>query len=71
MDCSGCGLLDKSVSPGYCLRFKKSIFNISRGDHCIYFFREIFEEGERLTPQQHLIMQDQNIRSKKMQGPLG
>jgi len=70
MNCSYCGLLDTKVSPSYCLRLKKIVNNGSEGDHCIYFLKELYEDGERLTPQQHLLKQDQDFRSKKMQGPL-
>ncbi len=70
MNCSNCGLLDKKISPGYCLRFKKSINDGSEGVDCLYYLREIYEDGEKLTPQQHLLMQDQDFRSKKMQGPI-
>jgi len=70
MSCLNCGLLDTKVSPGHCLRFKKTIIDVSEGDDCIYFLKEIYEAGERLTPQQHLLIQDQDFRSKKMQGPI-
>ncbi len=70
MNCAECGLLDKNESPGYCLRFKKVINDESEGADCIYFLKELYEDGERLTPQQHLLTQDQDFRSKKMQGPL-
>jgi len=70
MDCSACGLLDKKATPAYCLRFKKSISDTGEGQDCIYFFKEKFEEGELLTSQQHLLLQDQDFRSKKMQGPM-
>ncbi|MFU8794669.1 MAG: hypothetical protein ACNA7Z_04775 [Dethiobacteria bacterium] len=70
MNCTNCGLLDKQVSPNYCLRFKKVIEDFSVGQDCIYFFKEQFEEDELLTPQQHLLLQNQDQRSKKMQGPM-
>lgn len=70
MDCSACGLLDKKATPAYCLRFKKPITAMGVGQDCIYFIKEKLEEGELLTPQQHLILQDQELRSKKMQGPV-
>jgi hypothetical protein len=69
MKCSSCGLLDTKVNPGYCLRFKKTVIDGER-DSCIYFLKEIYEDGEKLTPQQHLLLQDQDLRSKKMQGPM-
>jgi len=70
MDCLTCGLLDKKVLPGYCLRFKKKVGAYSAGRDCIYYFKEKYEDGELLPPQQHLLLQDQDIRSKKMQGPM-
>lgn len=70
MNCTTCGLLDKQVSPNYCLRFKKTIEDLSAGQDCIYYFKEHYEEGELLYPQQHLLLQNQDRRSKKMHGPM-
>ena len=70
MTCLNCGLLDKKTNSNYCPRFKKKISDIGVGNDCIYFIKEIYEDGERLTPQQHLLIQDQDFRSKKMQGPM-
>lgn len=70
MDCTTCGLLEKKVLPNSCLRFKKNIEDYSVGQNCIYYFKEQYEDGELLTPQQHLLLQDQDKRSKKMQGPM-
>ena len=70
MECTTCGLLDRSKDPGYCMRFNKTITDTGVAEDCIYYLREKYEDGEQLTPQQHLIMQDQDFRSKKMQGPM-
>jgi len=70
MDCSTCGLLDKQSTPSYCLRFKKVIEDYNDGRDCIYYFKEQYEDGELLTPQQHLLLQNHDRRSKKMQGPM-
>ena len=70
MECTTCGLFERSKEPGYCVRFKKTIAETAVGEDCIYYLKEIYEDGERLTPQQHLIVQDQDFRSKKMQGPM-
>ncbi len=70
MDCTTCGLFDKQASPQYCLRFKKVIEDFSAGEDCIYYFKKKFEDGELLTPQQHLLLQNQDQKSKKMQGPM-
>ncbi len=70
MECITCGLLDRSKDIDYCVRFKKKIYDLAEGEDCIYYLKFKYEEGERLTPQQHLLMQDQDFRSKKMQGPM-
>ncbi len=70
MDCSTCGLLDKQRAPVYCLRFKKIVKDFRIGQDCIYYYKEQHEDGEPLTPQQHLLLQDQDQRSKKMRGPI-
>jgi hypothetical protein len=70
MDCPTCGLLDKQDSTDYCLRFKKVVKDSSAGENCIYYFKKQYEDGELLSPQQHLLLQNQDQRSKKMQGPM-
>jgi hypothetical protein len=37
---------------------------------CLYFIRKIFEDGEPLTPQQHLLMSEQELTSRHMKGPV-
>lgn len=70
--CNECGLLEKKSRSYYCHRFKKEIgskeFNIARD--CLYFCQLIYEDGEPLTPRQHLIMQNQEFKSKRMRGPV-
>lgn len=70
MECTTCGLLDRSIDIDYCVRFKKKIADPGEGEDCIYYCKFKYEDGERLTPQQHLIMQNQEFRSKKMHGPM-
>ncbi len=74
MNCLTCGLMEKVVERNYCLRFKKEISTdeLDRDGQggCLYFIKIIREAGEPLTPLQHMIMQDQDFRSKKMRGPL-
>lgn len=70
MGCTTCGLLDRSKEPDYCVRFKKIITDPAEGKVCIYYMKEKYDDGEVLTPQQHLLMQAQDFKSKKMQGPM-
>lgn len=70
MNCLHCGLLKMEDREGFCFRFKKNI-NLNKPEtDCIYYIKRMYEDGEALSPQQHLILQDQDFRSKKMQGPM-
>jgi hypothetical protein len=70
--CSECGLLERISESLYCHRFEKEIseeeFPVERG--CLYFCQVIYEDGEPLTPRQHLIMQNKELKSRKMRGPV-
>ncbi len=74
MKCITCGLLEKAAERYYCLRFKKVVSPTEAegeaNSNCIYHCKVITEGGEPLTPGQHLIMQDQDLRGKKMRGPV-
>jgi len=70
--CNKCGLLEIVGEVLYCHRFKKELSEeefASRED-CSYFCQVIHEGEEPLTPKQHLIMQDNELKRKKMRGPL-
>ncbi len=65
--CNECGLL-KTYGKDYCVRLKKEI---PRGEadldrDCNYFYKKITEAGETLSPEEHLLMQDMEIKSKKL-----
>lgn len=73
MRCYTCGLLEKENERNYCLRFNKEFNSENERElnwDCVYYFKIVSEDGEPLTPRQHLILQDQDFRSKKMRGPL-
>lgn len=70
MECTACGLLDRSKDNDYCVRFKKKISDPAEGKDCMYYLKFKYEDGELLTPQQHLIMQNWEFRTKKLQGPM-
>jgi hypothetical protein len=73
LKCFSCGLLEKDNGQDYCLRFNKEIQPQDEREiswDCIYYCKIVFEDGEPLSPRQHLILQDQDFRSKKMRGPL-
>ena len=72
MKCIDCGLLDKEKDVFNCVRFNKKLIvtAVNEEQDCQYYKETIYEEGEPLSPQQHLNMQDGEQRSRKMRGPL-
>lgn len=72
--CIDCGLLDKDKKKGIyiCVRFEKEIPEEKSAAEieCGYYLDNIFEDGEPLSPRQHLIMQEGERRSRKMRGPI-
>ena len=70
--CMDCGILSKSKDGFICVRFEKALkaASINEGHSCQYFIKIVYEDGEPLSPQQHLNMQDGENRSRKMRGPV-
>lgn len=68
--CVECGLF--SPVQKECVWFKKILTkaDIEASDECSYFIEIMYEDGEPLTPYQHLMFKRQDIESKKMQGPV-
>ena len=73
LKCTDCGLLDLSNQGNYyCVRYKKLVLEneLTKAEKCRYYFFPKSEEGENLTPQQQLIMQNAEQQSKKLRGPV-
>ena len=70
--CSACGLLKVEENRSYCLRFKQEIEagRLELDTSCLYYFPIKTEAGEPLSAEQHLIIQDGELRRKKMRGPV-
>ncbi len=70
--CKECGLLERRDENPCCLRFEKeiSVEEILRERECLYFYKIIRENREPLSPRQHLIIQNGELKSRKMQGPV-
>ncbi len=68
--CVQCGLF--SPMQKECIWFKKILTqpDIEASVDCTYFTEIMYEDGEPLTPYQHLMLKRQDIDSKKMQGPV-
>lgn len=69
-DCAGCGLY--AANEGQCLWFNKKLSEkeVAAGGDCLYFTGIIYEDGQPLSPYQHFLFKQQDVNSKKMQGPL-
>ncbi len=68
MNCIECGVFNKERN--FCLKFKKDILDIGVLNDCPYFFKIMYDGNERLSPEEHLYMQDEEFKRKKMQGPM-
>lgn len=68
--CKGCGLY--ATNEGKCLWFNKKLSEdgVAAGSGCLYFTGIIYEDGEPLSPYQHLLIKQQDVNSTKMQGPV-
>lgn len=70
--CSDCGIAGPIDEKWFeCLKFKKKF---CPGENlmfdCTYFCPRILEEGEPLSPLEHLLMKEQDLASKHMRGPV-
>jgi hypothetical protein len=45
------------------------IEDYSVGGDCIYYYKKQYDDGELFTPQQHLLLQNHDQRTKKNAGP--
>jgi len=70
--CIDCGLLDQKEEQFKCVRFDKVLSKDSINDeiNCLYYKAQVYEEGEPLSPEHHLLMQNNENRSRKMRGPI-
>ena len=64
--CKDCGIFDEAAS--LCAKYQTAE---PPGRVDCYFFTPIRrEDGERLSPQYHLILREAELKSKQMQGPV-
>lgn len=63
MECECCGLF----AGGLCAKYGR-LSALSRLD-CQYYLERQYEDGEALTTVQHLLLAENQIKSKTMKGP--
>lgn len=73
-NCINCGIAEPPEidETKYCLKFKKYINgqDLYEENKCQYFINQIHENGELLSPLQHLLYKETELNSKKMRGPI-
>ena len=72
VDCLECGIAGDENGSWRCHKYNLSIEETAKMDResCAYFIKRIIEEGEPLTPHQHLLISEQELSSRHMKGPV-
>ncbi len=68
--CEYCGIAGVVEQNKFeCAKFKKA-FTLGENilTNCNYFIEKIIEDGEPFTPQQHLLIKEQELSAKHMKG---
>lgn len=65
--CKSCGVYDEEAS--ICFKYKTKGFPGGKDD-CYFFVEAVWEDGERMIPQYHMILREIELKSKQMQGPV-
>ncbi|MCX7749138.1 MAG: hypothetical protein N2645_19935 [Clostridia bacterium] len=68
-NCSNCGIAIKHDEDSLdCFKFGKKNASIVDTEKCDYYTKVIYEDGEAMTPLQHLLLKEQELKSRKMKG---
>lgn len=67
--CDNCGLGTKEDNNHVsCFKYK-TLNNLQENkEGCIYYIASISEEGELLSPLQHLLLKEEDLKARKMKG---
>ena len=70
--CLECGIAGEEDGISKCYKYNWSIAEGAKihKDACPYFIKRIVEDGEPLTPQQHILISEQELSSRHMKGPV-
>ncbi len=70
VSCIDCGIAGEENGIWKCFKYKYPVEEAGKihQDRCPYFIKRILEDGEPLTPQQHLIMSEQELASRHLRG---
>lgn len=71
--CFSCGIADRSADEKLrCLKYKFEISDVTADEkaNCYYFIEPQYEDGERLTAAQTLMIKECELASRRMRGPV-
>jgi hypothetical protein len=66
--CENCGLGTKEDNGQIsCFKYR-TLHDAKEEQHCTYFKEIIFEEGEPLSPLQHLLLREEDLKIRMIKG---
>lgn len=67
--CEGCGLAIKTgIELVECFKYGNIIPDENKEEACSYYIEIKYEDGEAMTPLQHFLLKDQELKARKMKG---
>ena len=67
--CKNCGIaIENNVNSVECFRFGEKDVSEDTDKTCIYHIYIQYDDGEALTPLQHLLLKEQELKARKMKG---
>ncbi|RDY23196.1 hypothetical protein CHF27_009615 [Romboutsia maritimum] len=69
--CGNCGIGSKREDGSIeCFKYKKIKDALENSEKCLYYTQYKFEDGELMNPLQHLILKEQDLKSKHMKNTI-
>ncbi|MCC0650778.1 hypothetical protein ACTPDI_17705 [Clostridioides difficile] len=70
-NCVTCGISSKTEDEKIeCMKYKRIQKSPNIENNCLYYIEFKFEEGELLNPLQHLLLKEQELKSKHMKNTI-
>jgi hypothetical protein len=69
LKCDTCGIAESRNNGIFCVKFQRQVSE-KESNNCLYYSSVTFEDGERLSALQHLVLKEIDLSSKKMKGPI-
>ncbi|MBS5953529.1 MAG: hypothetical protein KIB53_06870 [Paraclostridium bifermentans] len=70
-NCGNCGIGKKRNDGSIeCIKYKKIKNSTDNSETCLYFTEFKFEDGELMNPLQHLLLKEEDLKSKHMKNTI-